>query len=460
MSGSKSLYLDGINFRLSDIFFKKTSIASPKLQVGNVNKVLENCKYDFSIEHKVIAEFSEKRRAEKEDYVKQEKRRIHNSHKKSHSKQHPHQVVVAAADPLPSGGVGCTSDGGKLMKEILMPLPADPNLKEDSDCGSSSHKLDLNDFEINNQDPFSQAELNTIDDMKMLTDVLRKANITSGNVVKESTIPQPSGTTSHSNDAAAVTTATKTKQEVIDELADMFSEPQVKPQAGDSPPTILPGQPSPDSNGCDETKPQLAAARPPPPFAKPRSSPLGNPSHSSGGSNLLKNKSAEEKQKFEDTIRKALTSLPQLPTPALRTKPASYGGGGDEETRLIRNRLNSDDSVMNGLTSEERQFVASISSMGFKQQHVLLAMQKHGRNHKKVVDRLCICQRLTEKGFNLNDVNDALEVFDGKEKQASEYLQVHRQLTGMGFPPRKVKQALLLHNNNPTKAVEELMSAS
>ena len=42
--------------------------------------------------------------------------------------------------------------------------------------------------------------------------------------------------------------------------------------------------------------------------------------------------------------------------------------------------------------------------------------------------------------------------------QAAKYLSLERQFLDMGFPSSKVKEALLLHNADQNKALEELMS--
>ena len=41
----------------------------------------------------------------------------------------------------------------------------------------------------------------------------------------------------------------------------------------------------------------------------------------------------------------------------------------------------------------------------------------------QVIDHLCILQRLSEEGFSTDDIEDALEVFNGKEEEVISYLE-------------------------------------
>lgn len=492
MSGSKHPYLDGIEFKLCDVFQSprraESSISSSTLSSGvqnvrikDVNEVLAHCHYDFSLEHKVMADYSQRKRMEKDVFLRKENDRINNNRRQDNS-------------PSPSSSSSSRSNNttpapNHLLKElcedsILTPLPVARADNLSISKIDSKDQIDFNDFDTdNNQDPFSNAELNTIDDMKVLTDVLRNVATSNQSTVTSPEVRPPSD--------QPVNNSSK-KEALLDMLGDMLTEevesklqsrnnsnseylsqpprpqsesPSFEKCSPSTSSTSLPSRLDVDTNQHNTTvirptaKPRSKhhSPQPPPPKSKPLKVELGG---SSVADRVLADKSKEEKQRFEETIKKALTSLPQLPKPSARSNPVNKTTAFNNGKIHGHVRMSSHDNLVNGLNESEREFVKSICSMGFQTRHVMRTMQKYGKDHKEVVERLCMFQRLNDDGYSFDEVDDALEVFNGEEEQAVRYLKIQRQLVDMGFPSDKVKQALLLHNSNQSKALEALMAGS
>lgn len=94
--------------------------------------------------------------------------------------------------------------------------------------------------------------------------------------------------------------------------------------------------------------------------------------------------------------------------------------------------------------------------MGFDTEATVRATRNLGCNAKEVVDHLIIVQRISEQGFSTKAVQDALEIYK-EDKEITKYLHQASQLMDMGFPEGDVKNALVSHGNDQTKALDQLM---
>jgi len=404
MSGSKCPYLDGIEFRLSDVFKERPVSRGPKINSRDINRILDVCNYDFSIEHKVMADYAERKRLEKEAYHQNEKQRLKNSVRKESNAS----SKTYDGNPRPSSSNGQLNEKQPTHSfigddSILTPSPASKDNSFDQQK-EVIQEIDLNDFEVKNQDPFSQAELNTIDEMKELSDVLRIVTMApNSNVVSTPIISSTPNITTSTTPAPS----TNQKSVVIDALTEMITnEIQAdlicinQKDTSALPKVSAHHSPHSSSRSSPVASPRLYE-RKPLPTPKPRKS--MEVEESPVQQQVLKNKSLEDRQRFEATINKAMTSLPQLP----KRPPAPTTHSPTTE-----------DDLTNGLSPEEQHFILSICGMGFNKKHVLQVMQRYGQNHKEVVDRLCVYQRMKDRGgYSFQEVDDSLEVFNGDEKQ-------------------------------------------
>ncbi|XP_039266284.2 uncharacterized protein LOC120341786 [Styela clava] len=236
------------------------------------------------------------------------------------------------------------------------------------------------------------------------------------------------------------------------------------PQTGHShlyPPYALPNSTGPSVTlnsttnvvGFTNTKPAVSRPAPPP----PRKTQNGPNTSSSTPEISFIAKSRQDRAKFEETINKALSSLPKNPIPVKINKPTSQPSSVNH-TASAKPRTPSPNSLLlAALSSEEREFVQSVTSMGFDTEATIRAMQKYGLDAKEVVDHLCDVQRIVEQGFSTRMVQDALEMFQNDGKEVVKYLQQAGQLMDMGFKEEDVRQALKNSKNDQALAIDQLM---
>ncbi|XP_013396282.1 ubiquitin-associated protein 1-like isoform X1 [Lingula anatina] len=108
------------------------------------------------------------------------------------------------------------------------------------------------------------------------------------------------------------------------------------------------------------------------------------------------------------------------------------------------------------LSNESQRLVDSVVSMGFPQARVARAVEKLGMDDKQVVDHLCHLGSLLEKGYTAADAEDALFSFPEQDTKVKDYLEMLTNFKQMGFHPAKVKEALVKHNCDKDKALDQL----
>ncbi|XP_076816673.1 ubiquitin-associated protein 1-like [Clavelina lepadiformis] len=543
MSSSNVLSLDGVIFKLADAILVHRKIELPyDFDLKDPEVILDDCEYDFSLEKNVIARHQAKEQRleeEKQRELKRKQRQKEELAEKHRKFLQEKERKKQFENPNPKNPFY----NNMTSSNILTPQPVHQNL-DNSDDPPALGQLDVHEFENNDQDPFSNMELKSIDDLKELKDVLQ-------HVTKSSAIVEPTPATvthpvprirQHSPTvteevSVKITKRSKNdpalaKSSLVNELTDLLTDdvqytmeedtvstenlssasanvlPQYftsnapdseMPTARSSPsPTVLNGAnvssrktSSPSFLQVEQSNSQTVIHSSKgihtentyvnvkiPQLEKPKVKPrtiaskakLNNTdskdkeklpsttSYEAVRSKVLANKSAEERARFEETINKALSSLPQLPSNVIKQPLAPGNSSSHVPTNYQAVPLSP--GIICGLAPDEREFAQAFISMGFKEEDVIRTMQKYGKDHKEVIDHLCILQRLSEEGFSTDDIEDALEVFNGKEEEAKPFLTLQQQFLAMGFPSKKVKQALLLHNQDQTKSLEELMNGS
>ncbi|XP_078671668.1 uncharacterized protein LOC144911514 isoform X2 [Branchiostoma floridae x Branchiostoma belcheri] len=193
----------------------------------------------------------------------------------------------------------------------------------------------------------------------------------------------------------------------------------------------------------DRTLPSDSAARsgqnsprghPLPPLP-PRSSPSSNQVLASGTTQVLD--SGVEVDSF---------GLPLNPFPALPPTPTSSAADVREP------------ECLRSLDASGKRFVSSITGMGFPLERVAWAVQTFGQDDKKVIDRLCLLDRLCQRGFPESRVEEALDFHSGSEAEVGSYLSLLLKFEEMGFPQDKIKEALIVSSNDEHKALDMLMT--
>nr|CAB3267426.1 ubiquitin-associated protein 1 [Phallusia mammillata] len=566
-SSSGHVSLDGVEFKLSEVFTSKPHHSyATDFDLKDPEVLLEDLEYNFQLENKILEEIRRKREEKEEqkrlknEQKKREKQELEEKHRLCMLEKEKEEELKKKLKEEETAKEQNISKSRKLSPSnpfyndltengILKPQPASPDKGVPGPKQPSN--VNIYEFETEAPDPFSDMELKTIDDIQELKDVLQ---IVSSNSGKQS--PEEVVTSIGENNSEIIAPVNGVHNEpqnserakksiLIDQLTDLLTDdaeaadgvsqptkpiPAAKPRnkkvkniqpqyfPSQNPPGFLPPITSPPAMSARAASPRLSPANsssftdiyeinaggqrrtdvsssqtvpansqtnvtqnvyenipsniPP---VKPRvvvrkrnnnednksPTPELNPnSYGAVKSKVLANKSASERAKFEDTINKALTSLPQLPNKTYKPLPQDVT---DQQTLSEQIKPKSphpqplSPGLLSGLGQDERDFAKSLISMGFKEQDVIRTMQKYGTDQKDVIEHLVILQRLVDHHFEIKNIEEALDIFNGNEQEAVKYLQLERQFIDMGFSTDKIKEALLLTDRNQEKALGILM---
>ncbi|XP_068248308.1 uncharacterized protein [Palaemon carinicauda] len=110
------------------------------------------------------------------------------------------------------------------------------------------------------------------------------------------------------------------------------------------------------------------------------------------------------------------------------------------------------------LTADAQVLVQSMAEMGFPRPRVARAVQKLGTDHKKLIEVLLVLQSLQDTGEDEYKAELAFYYYMGDIQKTKDHLSAAKQLLALGFEEAKVIDALLKHNNDRDKALEELIA--
>ncbi|KAK7913004.1 hypothetical protein WMY93_013215 [Mugilogobius chulae] len=114
--------------------------------------------------------------------------------------------------------------------------------------------------------------------------------------------------------------------------------------------------------------------------------------------------------------------------------------------------------LLAALSPEERELLGVITSRGYPLRTAIMALQKTGRQApEKILNYLVACDHLCQLGYDIMQVEEALEMFQNCETKAEEFLHLLSQFNEMGFQQNAIKEVLLVHENHRERALEELM---
>ncbi|KAG7154571.1 capping protein inhibiting regulator of actin dynamics-like [Homarus americanus] len=110
------------------------------------------------------------------------------------------------------------------------------------------------------------------------------------------------------------------------------------------------------------------------------------------------------------------------------------------------------------LTTDAQALVQSMAEMGFPRPRVARAVQKLGTDHKKLIEVLLVLQSLQENGEDGYKAERAFYHYLGDVQKTRDHLAAAKQLLDLGFEEERIVDALLKHNNDRDKALEELIA--
>ncbi|XP_008296661.1 ubiquitin-associated protein 1 [Stegastes partitus] len=131
-----------------------------------------------------------------------------------------------------------------------------------------------------------------------------------------------------------------------------------------------------------------------------------------------------------------------------------------DSSRNISATSGSDSSVelLSALSPEERDLLAAITARGYPLRTAIIALQRTGQQTPdQILSYLVACDHLCQLGYDMAQVEEALEMFQNCETKAEEFLQLLNQFNEMGFQQNAIKEVLLVHENHRERALEELM---
>ncbi|KAM4744689.1 uncharacterized protein ubap1lb isoform 2-T3 [Anableps anableps] len=149
---------------------------------------------------------------------------------------------------------------------------------------------------------------------------------------------------------------------------------------------------------------------------------------------------------------KTADAMPLKPTSWCRAhhRAPPYGG--------LSSALDSSVELLSALSKEERELLGVITSRGYPLRTAIIALQRAGQQTPdQILSYLVACEHLCQLGYDMAQVEEALEMFQNCETKAEEFLHLLSQFNEMGFQPHTVKEVLLVHENHRERALEELM---
>ncbi|XP_034437446.1 ubiquitin-associated protein 1-like [Hippoglossus hippoglossus] len=114
--------------------------------------------------------------------------------------------------------------------------------------------------------------------------------------------------------------------------------------------------------------------------------------------------------------------------------------------------------LLSVLSPEERELLGTITAQGYPVHTAIIALQRTGRQSPdQILSYLVACDHLCQLGYDMAEVEEALEMFQNCETKAEEFLHLLSQFNEMGFQQNTIKEVLLVHENHRERALEELM---
>ncbi|XP_023281300.1 ubiquitin-associated protein 1-like [Seriola lalandi dorsalis] len=114
--------------------------------------------------------------------------------------------------------------------------------------------------------------------------------------------------------------------------------------------------------------------------------------------------------------------------------------------------------LLSALSPEERELLGAITARGYPLRTAIIALQKTGQQTPdQILSYLVACDHLCQLGYDMAEVEEALEMFQNCETKAEEFLHLLSQFHEMGFQQNAIKEVLLVHENHRERALEELM---
>ncbi|KAK7116196.1 ubiquitin-associated protein 1-like isoform X2 [Littorina saxatilis] len=144
--------------------------------------------------------------------------------------------------------------------------------------------------------------------------------------------------------------------------------------------------------------------------------------------------------------------LPPTPVSELRSSSSSTESLPTDQ----HHSNNTEVDPYNSLSSEAKNFVNNLTSMGFSRSRASRAVEKFGADQKEVLDHLLNVDKLVEKKFTPTQAETGLQLFKNDIKKAEQFLDLYQQFTELGFTGERIQTALIKHQLDRDKALDYL----
>ncbi|KAL8602256.1 hypothetical protein ACOMHN_022769 [Nucella lapillus] len=151
---------------------------------------------------------------------------------------------------------------------------------------------------------------------------------------------------------------------------------------------------------------------------------------------------------------------PNSPPPGLASSTAMWAGSTTPQPAPTPAPTHepSDYDPYPGLSSQAKTFVSNLTSMGFSRSRVSRAVEKFGTDEREVLDHLLNVDKLVEKKFTSALAERSLRLFRNNISQAELYLGLYKQFTELGFSADRIQTALVKHQLDRDRALDDLTS--
>ncbi|XP_038557998.1 ubiquitin-associated protein 1-like [Micropterus salmoides] len=159
-----------------------------------------------------------------------------------------------------------------------------------------------------------------------------------------------------------------------------------------------------------------------------------------------------------NTRANTVDRLPSTTHTSLSPDPCRTPSATSPCLGLLSSSLDSSAELLSALSAEERELLGAITARGYPLRTAIIALQKAGQQTPdQILSYLVACDHLCQLGYDMAQVEEALEMFQNCETKAEEFLHLLSQFNEMGFQQSAIKEVLLVHENHRERALEELM---
>ncbi|KND05196.1 uncharacterized protein SPPG_00856 [Spizellomyces punctatus DAOM BR117] len=122
-----------------------------------------------------------------------------------------------------------------------------------------------------------------------------------------------------------------------------------------------------------------------------------------------------------------------------------------------QNQLALGHDIPSGVPFDMRDTFLRITQMGFSHEAVERGIINHARDEKKILDFAIAFEEHRHAGFKGDDIQVAIGLYDHDIAKERTFLEAYTALAEFGFPRERIREALVMKNNDRDQALDYLM---